>query len=394
MSEKSSNNKNKIENKEAKITKKEKLLILDAFNFKDTAIKAEVHSTWQNFKIKNTLKNLFLITIGSLLTSLSFYYFINHANLYTNGLSAFAQLIAKAIFLKYEYSDPAYYDQMRALYFYPLFFLMNIPIIIWGVFKVGFRFAIYTTIYMGLNIGMLVLLSLTPGLNDFKVFHTVINSNNILAISFIFAIVGGLIYGVGLGILFKTGGSSGGMDFISTYISMKRKYSIANIIKNTNIIIVVIAVFIDGVLLHHKNVADNYFGDPYFLATIVYIYIGSFVMNRVYPKYMMITVFIISKEIENIRNIIYSNNYLRGGNIWSVKGLYSGNDNNMMMTTMSLLEYNFFKLKIQEIDPKLFMIAVPTRYMHGGVAGQYPKTPQIDIEKINEFLDKKDSASK
>lgn len=168
---------------------------------------------------------------------------------------------------------------------------------------------------MILNIAMLILLSLTPGLNNFKVFHTVISANNEVAISFIFAIVGGLINGVGLGILFKTGGSSGGMDFISTYISIKRRYSIANIIKNTNIIIVVIAVFIDGVVLHHKNVADNYFGDAYFLATIVYIYIGSFVMNRVYPKYMMITIFIISKEIENIRKIIYANNYLRGGNL-------------------------------------------------------------------------------
>jgi|GEM_PF-871856 len=167
---------------------------------------------------------------------------------------------------------------------------------------------------MGLNIGLLSLFSLTPYLKDYQIFRNLNLGDTDLSKTFIFAILGGLINGAGLGLLFKSGGSSGGMDFISTYISMKRKYSVANIIKNTNIIIVVIAVFLDGTVLHNRNFIDNYFGDQFFFATIVYIYIGSLVMNRVYPKFMMMTVFIISTEIEDIRKYIYSNNYLRGGN--------------------------------------------------------------------------------
>lgn len=81
------------------------------------------------------------------------------------------------------------------------------------------------------------------------------------------------------------------------------------------------------------------------MSTLVYIYVAAFVMNRVYPKYMLMSVFIISNELEQIRNDIYRNNYLRGGNVWNVKGLYSGNEYKMMMTTMSLLEYNFLKQK-------------------------------------------------
>lgn len=374
---------NNFKNQLFKIKKrKETSLIVDAFNFKDIKIKDEWQSSRKNFKAKETAKNLFLILIGAMLTALSFYYFITPADLYTNGLSAFAQLITKAIFLPYENSDPGYFNEMRALYYYPIFFAMNIPIIIWGTLKIGLRFSVYTTIYMGINIGLLTLFALTPGLKDFKVFSTMLSNDNTLAKVFIFAALGGLIYGSGLGLLFKAGGSSGGMDFISTYISMKRKYSIANIIKNTNIMIVVIVIFIDGVIMHHHNVADTYFSDPYFFATICYIYISSFIMNRVYPKYMMMTVFIISTEIEKIREYIYSNNYLRGGNIWNVKGLYSGKEYNMMMTTMSLLEYNFFRWKIANIDPKLFMIAVPTRNMHGGNAGSFPQKAPVDVEKL------------
>lgn len=369
--------------KEKRERHKRKSLFLDAFNFKDSTIKDEFFSSWKNFSWKETVKNLWWILIGAFLTSISFYYFINPANLYTNGLSAFAQLLTKVIFFQYEHSNPEYFDQMRALYYYPIFFAMNVPIIIWGIFKVGWRFSLYTVIYMGLNIGLLSLFSLTPYLKDFKIFSAVPNiDNQILSKSFIFAVLGGLINGAGLGLLFKTGGSSGGMDFISTYISMKRKYSIANIIKNTNIIIVIIAVFLDGTILHKRNIVDNYFSDPYFFATIFYIYISSLVMNRVYPKFMMMTVFIISTEIEDIRKYIYANNYLRGGNTWSVKGLYSGKDYNMMMTTMSLLEYNFFKFKIANIDPKLFMIAVPTRNMYGGNAGKAPQDKPIDVKKI------------
>lgn len=380
--------------KQAKIAKKtkkaqekrarhrKKSLLLEAFNFKDSDFKKEFYSSFKNFSWKETSKNLWWILIGSLLTSVSFYYFINPAKLYTNGLSAFAQLLTKVIFLKYETANPSYFDEMRALYYYPIFFAMNIPIIIWGIFKVGWRFSIYTIVYMGLNIGLLSLFSLTPYLKDYQIFRNLNLGDTDLSKTFIFAILGGLINGAGLGLLFKSGGSSGGMDFISTYISMKRKYSVANIIKNTNIIIVVIAVFLDGTVLHNRNFIDNYFGDQFFFATIVYIYIGSLVMNRVYPKFMMMTVFIISTEIEDIRKYIYSNNYLRGGNTWSVKGLYSGNEYNMMMTTMSLLEYNFFKWKISNIDPKLFMIAIPTRSMQGGNAGKPPQEKPVDVKKI------------
>ncbi|MCL8209800.1 YitT family protein [Spiroplasma attinicola] len=380
--------------KQAKIAKKtkkaqekharhrKKSLLLEAFNFKDSDFKKEFYSSFKNFSWKETSKNLWWILIGSLLTSVSFYYFINPAKLYTNGLSAFAQLLTKVIFLKYETANSSYFDEMRALYYYPIFFAMNIPIIIWGIFKVGWRFSIYTIVYMGLNIGLLSLFSLTPYLKDYQIFRNLNLGDTDLSKTFIFAILGGLINGAGLGLLFKSGGSSGGMDFISTYISMKRKYSVANIIKNTNIIIVVIAVFLDGTVLHNRNFIDNYFGDQFFFATIVYIYIGSLVMNRVYPKFMMMTVFIISTEIEDIRKYIYSNNYLRGGNTWSVKGLYSGNEYNMMMTTMSLLEYNFFKWKISNIDPKLFMIAIPTRSMQGGNAGKPPQEKPVDVKKI------------
>lgn len=356
-------------------------LLFDAFNFKDIKIKEEWNLSKKNFKLKETLKNLFFILIGAMLTALAFYYLISPADLYTNGLSAFAQLIAKAIFLPYEKTNPDYFNQMRALYYYPIFFAMNIPIIIWGTLKIGIRFSVYTTVYMGLNIGFLTLLSLTPYLKDFQVFSNVLSDENKLSQSFIFAALGGLIYGAGLGLLFKSGGSSGGMDFISTYISIKKRYSIANIIKNTNIIIVIIVIFIDGILMHKYSLADTYFSDPYFFATICYIYISSFIMNRVYPRYMMMSIFIISTEIEKIREYIYSNNYLRGGNIWSVKGLYSGKEYNMMMTTMSLLEYNFFKQKIANIDPKLFMIAVPTRNMHGGNTGNSVQKNPIDIKK-------------
>lgn len=357
-------------------------LIVDAFNFKDIKIREEWHSSTKNFNIKETIKNLFLILIGAILTSIAFYYFVTPANLYNNGLSAISQLITKAIFLPYETTDLDYFNQMRALYYYPIFFAMNIPIIIWGFLKIGLRFSIYTLVSMGLNIGILTGLSLIPGLNNFHFLSTIDSEKNQLALIFVFAGLGALLYGVGLGLLFKAGGSSGGMDYISTYISMKRKYSIANVIKNTNIIIVVIAIFVDGVILHKKNVADTYFGEAFFFATIFYIYISSFIMNRVYPKYMMMTIFIISTEIEKIREYIYANNYLRGGNTWNVKGLYSGKEHNMMMTTMSLLEYNFFKEKIANIDPKLFMIAVTTHDMYGGSAGKAPQKEPVPVEKI------------
>lgn len=368
---------------------KETPLIVDAFNFKNIGVKQEISSSWKNFNWKITSKNLILIFIGAFLTTTSFFFFINRADLYTNGLSAFAQLIAK--FIAIPYTNSADKEEVQALWFYPLFAAINIPIIIWGFFKVGFRFTVYTIIYMVFQIGINLLLTLVP--NSFQILGNPpppgpdFDYLNLTRI-FIFAALAGLIYGAGIGILFKTGGSSGGMDFISTYISMKRKYSIATIVRTTNIIIVVIVLILDGTFIQHNSFIDNILAKPFFIATIVYIYVSAFIMNRVYPKYMLMTVFIISNELEQIRNDIYRNNYLRGGNVWNVKGLYSGNEYKMMMTTMSLLEYNFFKSKIVEIDPKVFMVVLPAKYMYGGNAGKPPQNAPVNITEINNFLEK------
>lgn len=378
---------------EAKNKDKEPPLIIDAFNFKNIGVKKEIHSSWKNFNWKVTIKNLVLIFLGAFLTTVSFFYFINRAGLYTNGLSAFAQLITKFIALPYK-DNNIEQQTVQAFWFYPVYFLINVPIIIWGLLKVGFRFTLYTIIYMLFQNGINFLLTSINTLYTFQVLGNGPSSSDInywqlvLLRTFIFAALGGLIYGAGIGILFKTGGSSGGMDFISTYISMKRKYSIATIIKNTNIIIVVIVLILDGTFLQKTSFVDNFLVRPYFISTLVYIYVAAFIMNRVYPKYMLMSVFIISNELEQIRNDIYRNNYLRGGNVWSVKGLYSGNEYKMMMTTMSLLEYNFFKTKITRIDPKVFMVAVPAKYMYGGNAGKPPQNTPVNIVEINDFLEK------
>lgn len=378
---------------EGKNKEKQPPLIVDAFTFKNIAVKKEIHSSWKNFNWKTTSKNLLLLFLGAFLTTVSFYYFINRAGLYTNGLSAFAQLIAKFIALPYK-DNINEQEIIQSFWFFPLYVAMNVPIIIWGLFKVGFRFSLYTIIYMLFQNGINLLITSIPTLSNFQVLGNgpVPNDQNywelVLPRTFIFAALGGLIYGAGIGILFKTGGSSGGMDFISTYISMKRKYSIANIIRNTNIIIVVIVLIVDGSSLQKTSLIDNFLGKPYFMSTLVYIYVAAFIMNRVYPKYMLMSVFIISNELEQIRNDIYRNNYLRGGNVWNVKGLYSGNEYKMMMTTMSLLEYNFFKTKIARIDPKVFMVAVSAKYMHGGSAGKPPQDAPVNITEINDFLEK------
>lgn len=382
-----------LNNSQTKSKGKQPSLIIDAFTFKNIGIKQEIHSSWKNFSWKITSKNLALIFIGAFLTTISFYYLINRAGLYTNGLSAFAQLIAKIIALPFN-DNITEQEKIQAIWFYPVYVAINVPIIIWGLLKVGFRFTIYTIIYMLFQNGINFLITFIPTLSNFQVLgdQPLPNTENyfdlVLPRTFIFAAVGGLIYGAGIGILFKTGGSSGGMDFISTYISMRRKYSIATIIRNTNIIIVVIVLILDGAFLQKTNLINNFLVKPYFISTLVYIYVAAFVMNRVYPKYMLMNVFIISTELEQIRNDIYRNNYLRGGNVWNVKGLYSNNEYKMMMTTMSLLEYNFFKTKIARIDPKVFMVAVSAKYMHGGTAGKSLSNAPTNITEIKDFLEK------
>lgn len=99
-----------------------------------------------------------------------------------------------------------------------ILFVLNIPLIIIAAIFINKKFALITGCSIGLSSALLVLWEKV----GFPVLKAASSGDQILP-----ALAGGLLGGLGIAIMFKVGGSSGGTDIIATLIN--RKFSGTNV---------------------------------------------------------------------------------------------------------------------------------------------------------------------
>jgi len=156
------------------------------------------------------------------------------------------------------------------------------------------------------------------------------------------SIFAGVLYGVAMGIIFKSKATSGGSDIISMILHKYTHISLGKLVLIVDSVITLITV--------------PAFGDwklPCYAWILIFIQskiIDMIVTQEGYNK----TVMIISDEYEKIRTIILDN-LDRGGTIIDVKGLYQGQDRKMIYVVLNRREVEILKQEIKKIDPRAFV---------------------------------------
>ncbi len=118
-----------------------------------------------------------------------------------------------------------------------LYFLLNVPIVLLGIWKFGWRFIIKTAYAIFMTSAFTNLLSSYDALTD----------DPLLA-----ALAGGVLMACGVGMIFKTGATTGGMDIIIKIIRQKyRHLKTGFLFQCTDIII----VGISGLVFRDLNIA-------------------------------------------------------------------------------------------------------------------------------------------
>ena len=162
---------------------------------------------------KTWLGRVTYVFIGALLLTFSFDYFIHPTGAINGGLSGFCQVLANLIS-----SDPV--NQLN--FYWILYFSLNVPLIIFGFIKIGKQFTILSIILIvSQNIFHFIIINI-PHMSSFIVMKDVYNSNLYLW-EFLVTIFGGIIYGAGIAFAFLGGGSSGGTDYITTFVQLKKE---------------------------------------------------------------------------------------------------------------------------------------------------------------------------
>lgn len=155
-------------------------------------------------------------------------------------------------------------------------------------------------------------------------------------------LVAGLLYGIGIGMIFKSGATSGGSDIISMIIN---KYS--GISLGTLVIIVDSCIALSTLFITPDLRLPAY--------SVLLIFIEGKIIDIVVDGLKTYkTVLIVTENVEEVRLAII-NDLNRGGTCFDAKGLYKGEERKMIYTTISKREFVQFKKAIYKLDPNAFI---------------------------------------
>ena len=275
-------------------------------------------------KLVENVKDYSIITFGLLVFAVSWTLFLIPAEITGGGISG----LAATIFYAYKIPIGITY------------FAVNIFLVLIALKILGASFGIKTIFSMSiLSVALTVLQEVFT--------HPIIDD------MFLSAVLGGMLGGVGLGIVFSRGGSTGGTDIIAMIVNKYRNISPGRIILYCDVIIIASSYIVFGSL-----------------EKLVYGYVTMWVMSYAVDAFLSganrsAQMFIISERYSEIADFINSQ-AARGVTVVNGTGWYSKDNIKVVMSVVKKRETSSIFRKIKEIDPEAFISM-------GSVMGVYGK---------------------
>ncbi|MGL9767073.1 YitT family protein [Enterococcus sp. DIV1288f] len=270
-----------------------------------------------------TMKEVFFIILGTSIYAFGLVY-LNIANQLAEGGVSGITLILRALF----HIDPAYST-----------LLINIPLILLGGKILGKRALAYT---------VLGTVSLSVFLWIWQRIPLQINLEHDLLIV---SLLAGLIAGVGSGIVYRMGGTTGGSDIIARILEKNHGISMGRSLLAFDVI----------VLLASLTYID--------LKRMMYTLIASYVFSRVIDfildgGYSAKGILVVSNKSEEIAPLLMTG-LQRGVTFLHGEGGFSGVDKKMIYMVVSARELNEVKRIIHEIDEHAFLSILNVHEVEG-----------------------------
>lgn len=266
-------------------------------------------------KILNTFKEAFLLALGCFLIAIALNLFFDPFNIAPGGISGLSIVISSVTNLSLSF----------------LSLLFNIPLFLIACKILSKKDMIKTLAGVTL---LTLCLKLTSSLSNLTV------TNDLLLAT----ISGSILLGVGLGIIFRINGTTGGTDLIGLLVNKFLPFISSAVLMGIADFIVVV---LSGIISKEIEIALYSALSVYLIVKVTdFIVIG---FN--YSKSFMI----ISDNTVEISNAII-NNLGRGATLLKATGAYTNNEKNVVLVVISKRQVVTLKKIIKSIDPNAFII--------------------------------------
>ena len=273
----------------------------------------------------NIFKNYLLITIGVLIVAFGICFFLIPADLATGGITGLAMVINEVA---------------PAISIGQILLILNIILFIIGFLTIGKAFGAKTIYASFLLSGIIYVMD-----EFIKIDGPLVDD------LFVNLIVGILIQGIGLGIVFNQDASTGGTDIIAKVLNKFFHFEIGKALLMADFVVVSLAAYSFGIEL------------------AIYAFLGivmnGFIIDTAIEGFnLKVSVSIISKKTDDIQKFIVDV-LERGAIIYTAKGAYTMVDKEIVTSVMDKKEFIKLKTYIKDIDPDAFVMISNVREVLG-----------------------------
>ena len=273
----------------------------------------------------STLKSYILISIGVLIVALGICFFLIPANLATGGITGLSMII---------------HDLVPSISIGQILLILNVILFVVGFLSIGKEFGAKTIYASFLLTGTIYLFD-----TFYKVTEPVVDD---LLVNLI---VGILIQGVGLGIVFNQEASTGGTDIIAKILNKFFHLDIGKSLLIADFAVVTLAAYSFGIDL------------------AIYAFLGilmnGLIIDTVIEGFnQKLSVSVVSTQSDTIQKFIVEQ-LERGATIYSAKGAYTMKDKEIVNSIMDKKQFIRLRGFVKAVDPDAFVTVSNVREVLG-----------------------------
>ena len=272
--------------------------------------------------LKRVLSGLF-VALGAALYAAGFQFFLYNNAIPSGGVTGLAMII----------------NYLTRIPVGTMVLIINVPLFILAWWRFGFRFILLSLVGTFCS-GMFIDLFATIPLE--------ITQTQGLA-----AVYGGLIEGLGLGVAYRAGGTTGGTDVVAKLLRRRHQY-----INFSTFLLVLDVLVVSCFAIVFKKYESA-------LYAIIAMYLCSQVIDLVlYGTVKSKVCYIISDMSEELKDVI-AQRLDRGVTFLHGSGAYSGKEKNIILCVIRQQQIVDLKKLVLEVDKNAFMIVSDTREVFG-----------------------------
>ncbi len=272
---------------------------------------------------KIDIRDIILTVIGCAIDAAAFSFLTYPNSIVSGGLTGISQIL----------------NLLTGLPVGIMVIVMNIPLFAVAWRRFGLRFIVYSLIGTLAN---------SLFIDLFDGFHLVFTNDTLLA-----SVYGGLMLGVGSGLVYHVGATTGGMDIAARLVRKKYPYMNFGTISLALNTVVVVAF---AIIFHRVDSA---------MYTVITMYVSSRVINLIlYGLANSGVCYIITMKPKKIAAAI-GDHLSRGATILKGEGAYSGKERDVVLCAVKRHQIPALKRLVSELDENAFVIVTESHEVFG-----------------------------